>query len=233
MGVMTLAEMRTELQEMYLRGRTDQAVTNTRLDRWINWGYDHVSHPLVHRHPQLLANFDFSLVTDDNTYDISDSATTFQITAVRSVTHYLATTIAATTIRRKLVPRGVRWFDERTNVSGPPTAYTIDENETLILSGVPTSTENGQQIRVRCWREPTLLAANGDLTVLPRRWDELVLLGARWRAYRDLEMREAAELAKIDFGITMNEFPNREHLEAEDTGWAPGLSSRGVMETSQ
>lgn len=231
-GILTLENFRTELQEQFLRGRSDAAVSDTRLDRWINDGYDHVSHPSVHRHAQLLTFFDISLVTGDNSYDISTTVTTFQVTAVRDVTHYLATTIAATTIKRKLAPRGIRWFDERTINEGPPSVYVMDEGETLLISGVPRSTENGQQVRVRCWREPALLTA-GNRSVLPRRYDEAILLAARWRAYRDLEMREAAELAKQDFAIIVNEFPSRDILEAEDTGWAPGISGEPIMESEQ
>lgn len=233
MGVLTLAEFRTELQELFLRGRADVGVSDTRMNRWINDGMDHVSHPSVHRHSQLKANVDVALVTGTNEYDISTTTTTFQITGIRSVTHYLATTIAATTTKRKLVPRGIRWFDERTITEGPPAAFVVDEDETLIITGIPRSAESGQQIRIRCWREPTLLSSDSDTTVLPRRYDEAVLLAARWRAYRDLEMREAAELAKQDFAIMVNEFPDRDSIEAEDTGWAPGLRSESISELEQ
>ena len=229
MGVMTLPDMRTELQELHLKNRSDvTGVTDTRLDRWINWAYDHVSHPSVFQHPQLRDTYEFSLATGTNEYGISPAATSFQITVTISVTYYYDTTISPNTRRRKLRPRDIRWFDDRTINTGPPSIYAIDDDETLFISPVPTSVENGNQVRIRLYKEPTYMTGTAA-TVLTRYWDEVILQGAKWRALRDMEYLGEAEVAKQEYAAMINEVAERRRMDAEDYGWRVDVVSQSVM----
>ena len=97
------------------------------------------------------------------------------------------------------------------------------EGNQLWVEPIPGSNQDGHLLSVLAWRQPADLAAAGDVTVLDSIWDEVILLGARWRAERDLGYRDLAELTKQDFAALINEYQNFDQLDAEDWGWAPGL----------
>jgi hypothetical protein len=148
-----------------------------------------------------------TLATGINEYSISAATVGFQINAIIDVHHAAATaaTLVPTTTKRKLYPKDGRWFDQRTMSATIPTAFAVGApgdavaGEIIKISGVPRADENGQLVIIRCWREPAILAADGTTTVLPRAWDEVISLGAKWRAERDLGYKAAAELTLQDY----------------------------------
>jgi len=217
MGVMTLADFRAELL-FNLKSRNDSGVTSTtRQDLWINTAYRHLTHPSVFRFHEVESQFDFTLVTGTNSYSLAQATVGFFVVAVRQIIYYAATTIAATTRKRKLRPRSQRWFDERTLSSGEPGVYTIDGGN-LIISAVPRSNENGNRLRAKVWREPTALAATSDVTVLPSYWDWAMVKGSQWIAEASLGYKEIAEQTKQDYVGIINEVVPAESIEAEDSG---------------
>jgi hypothetical protein len=236
MGTLQLSEFRTELQFL-LFDRADGAVPDARLNRWINQSYRHVAYPSVYAHREMQARVDFGLVTDQNEYGLGPATigpvmnpveASTQILGVYRVTHYFATTITPTTQRNKLKPRGIQDLDRRTLGSGPPSRYAID-GDILYLDPVPTTTENGQRLQLRFWRQPTDLAANGDVTTIPDIWDEVILLGARWRAERDLGYQDRAELSKQQYAALLNEYQERQDIEVmHEVQWKPDIETGGV-----
>jgi hypothetical protein len=237
MGEMTRQQFENQLIED-LKNRADTIVGDTRIFRWIDYAYNHVSHPKVFRHRQLLANHNVTLATGINEYSISAATVGFQINAIIDVHHIAAIAYAATATKRKLYPKDGRWFDQRTMSATIPTAYAVGApgdvvtGEVLKISGVPRADENGQIVIVRCWREPAILAADGTTTVLPRAWDEVISLGAKWRAERDLGYKAAAELTLQDYAALINDVSNREQIEGEDWGWEVDVVMEPIMETS-
>lgn len=233
MGILTLASFRGELT-LYLRNRSDAAVSTARLDRWINVAYQHMSHPSVRRFRELEVAFNIPLVTNVNTYDVNTAAATdlgagTLISAVYSVAHHLATTIAPTNQKRRLRPRQVDWFDERTIPSGQPTTYLI-EGANIEIMNTPSAQENNQLLRLRGWRIPALLTQITDTTALNGLyWDEVLIVGSQWMAERALGNFDRAETVKQDYVGLINELQEQEQLEGRATGWEASVVVEPTM----
>lgn len=214
MGAITLAELRTETK-FNLRGRADAAMSDARLDRWINAAYRHMCLPNVHKFTEMKAVYDFDLATNDNEYSVSKATVGSKVVGIRSAHHILATTITATAEKRRLSPRNIRWFDRRTLVTGAPTVY-VEEGETFYIHPVPTATHNGQWIRMRYWKEPTALSAVDDVTAIADYYDEVLVVGAQMFAERGLGYNDRAEATKQNYVGLLNEGVESDDLSAED-----------------
>jgi hypothetical protein len=227
MGFLTLdtstENFRSELLlALFDRTDTTNAVPNSRLDLWINQAYRHVTYPSVYMHHELETNYDITLTTS-GTYPLDATTVGFQINGVKNVTHYEAAVASVDDLTRKnkLRPRSITWFDERTLTTGRPSRYAI-YGETLFVDAPPSTGYVGQLLRVRVWQEAALLTT-GLATVIPSIWDEVILLGARWRAERDLGYADRAELTKQNYAALLNEYRERQDFNAMDTEWLPGL----------
>ena len=225
MGLMTLAQFRSELV-FDLKNRADTGPTGVSTERqnlWVNWAYRHVGHPSIHKHRALQVNFTLTLVSGDNQYAFNPSPTAETIVGVRSVSYIQAASDTPSAFKTKLLPRDVRWLEQRSLTTGPPKIVARQGNE-LWLDPVPGANQAGHLLKVHAWKLPNSLAVDADTTVLESQWDEVVLLGARWRAERDLGYRDLAELTKQDFAGLINEYQEFDQLDAEDWGWAPGIA---------
>lgn len=230
MGTMDRETLREDLQQLHLRNRSDVAgVTTARLNRWLDWGYLHISHPTVHRHYQLSAVYDILLVDSTGIYSLNSTTVGFQYNALSSVFYVDATAFTDLVRKRTLKPRPIDWFDNKQISVGEPSIFAIGEAENIYMSPAPSSVEDGNLVRVRGWREPALLSVDTATTVLPPAWDEALLQAARWRALRDLDYKEDAALAKQDMVDVINEIADRRLFEAEMPGWSPGIVSTPVM----
>lgn len=233
MGSLTLSQFRGELL-FDLKNRTDtntvDGFSTARQDLFINAGYLHVTHPSVFRHRELQHSFTIPLVNGQQGYTFDpDPAFGAVITAIRSVSHVFATTDSPTAFRTKLLPKDEQWFQERSVATGAPREYFVRGN-LLLLGPVPGTTEAGQVLVVSAWREPILLTADSQVTVLSTRWDEIVLLAARWRAELHLGYRDLAEATKLDFVSLINEYKDFEQLHGEDWDWSSEVRTESAME---
>lgn len=218
MGVMTLSEFQDAVRYS-LDNRGDLDAT-TQLTRWINWSYVHVGMPNVHRHRELQTTFDITLVTDDIDYRIDAAGRGgVQTAGIYDVTHIQGTSSTDASIARRRLdgPCDIREFDESQFRQGPPARWTTYGTD-LVIDTRPSTTENGQLLVMRVWREPALLVNPSDVTTLLQLWDEAIALGARWRGWRELNRPDRAELAKQDFGAMVNEINARLNRDAEDWG---------------
>ena len=68
MGTMTLENFRTDVTEGVL-DRTD--LSNTNLDRWINFGYLHLSNPSILKHRRLAVSEDEALALNTDAYNLN------------------------------------------------------------------------------------------------------------------------------------------------------------------
>ena len=109
MGTMTYENFSTELSFLLVNRNDVDATNATRIDRWINQAYTYMCHPSVHhfREMQVIANI--TLVSGTNSYDVSTIGSDTPV-ALRWVSYIDATTDTATANKRKLKPRGIRWF---------------------------------------------------------------------------------------------------------------------------
>ena len=234
MGTLTLAQLRTELL-FDLRQRTDrtvsEGVTDDRLNMWINAGYQHVTHPTIFRHRELMHRYSITLVNGVSGYTFTPFGG-FNILSLRSVAHVFGASDTPTTFRVKLLPKDTQWLERRTVTLGAPREFYI-EGDSMYVSPVPNFPYAGHILAIRAFREALPLAADGDTTVMRPLWDEIVLLAARWRAELHLGYREMAEGTKTDFVAMVNEYKSFEDLQGEDEDWSSGLVIKGYMAGAQ
>jgi hypothetical protein len=237
MGEMTREEFDDQLIED-LKNRGDGVFAEARRLRWIDHTYNHVSSPKVFRHRQLYANYTATLATGVNEYSISAATVGFQFNAIIDVFHIEAAAYAPTARKRRLFPRAGRWFDDQTLVAGIPSVYSVEApgdvvaGEIIKISSIPRVDENNQLLRLRGWREPAILVADATTTVIPRVWDEVISLGAKWRAERDLGYKLDAETTLQDYAALINDVAQRETIEGEDWGWEAEVVREAHMETT-
>jgi hypothetical protein len=140
-----------------------------------------------------------------------------------------ATVFSNTAVRTKLRARDAQWFDNRTLATGSrPSSYAIEGN-TFLIDPVPSAVEAGELLFVRAVREPATLTA-GTTTILANRWDEVILLGARWRAELHLGYRDLAEATKLDFAALANEYDGWDRESGEDWDYVSDLRREPTME---
>lgn len=232
MGVMNLQNFRDELI-FVLKNRTDTTdplgFSTTRQDRYINAGYLYLCHPSVFRHREMQHSFTLTLVAGTQGYTFSPVGGV-NIVGIRYAAHVQAATDDPTAFRSKLWPKDEQWFNERSHTSqSDPKDYFVRGNQ-LFISPIPGAGEAGQVIAVGAWREPALLSAVGDTTVLSSVWDEVLVLASRWRAEVHLGYRDLAEATKLDMVSLINEYADFERLHAEDWDWMAEVRTESYME---
>lgn len=218
MGSMTVAEAVAEL-EFLLGNRTDSDADNpARRLRWFNQAYTYMCHPSVHHFREMQAiDNSTTLVTDDNEYSIV-TLNSLNVVAIRFVTHIEATAYTPVATRRRLRPRGIRWLETRNNRSGRPIHYIIDGNS-MFLFGVPTSSENGQLLRIGYYREPKNFGNDISVTELPNYYDRVLLKFTEAFAEADLgDKAKALVTLKEAIGL-LNNAASENELEAEEDGF--------------
>lgn len=228
MGLMTLADYRAELTYL-MKGRTDAAVDNDRLDRTINQAYSHLCQPETRLHKELKARYDGALTDGTNEYDISIAAIGWDVLFIRDVTYYEAAAITATTTKRDVAPVDVNWFNARTiPIGGAPSKYAQD-GELLLIYPVPSAVEDGNLVRITHYREPEPLSLITDTTVLGTYWDRVLLRGAQWLLEYDAGLRELAVLTKQEYVGLINEKRDDYELNAADTGFGVEFKNERIM----
>jgi len=207
----------TEELDFVLKRRNDSDATNAnRLSRWVNQAYTYMCHPSVHHFREMQAiDHATTLATDDYDYDIS-SLNSETVVAIRFVVHIEATAFTATANRRRLTPRSIRWLETRNNRSGRPVHYIVD-GSTLYLYGVPSSTENGQLLRIGYYKEPTTLSGS-TATVLGSYYDRPLLKFAEAFAEADLGNKSLALVTLKEATGLLNNAASENELEAEEDG---------------
>ncbi len=230
MANLTLAQLRTELTFL-LRNRNDSDGTNTtRRDLWINQAYTFMCHPSVHRFREMESIDTLTLATGTNEYSIATLGTnpTNTVVVTRFVTYIQATAFTNTATKRKVRPRRIRGFEQRTLTTGQPVQYVVD-GSTLFISPVPRSNENNHLLRVGYYREPTVLSADSDTTVLPSYYDRPLLQLTQGFAETDLGDREKGMMSIRDATQLLNNAQAENQLEAEDDGFQVEFTLQPVM----
>jgi hypothetical protein len=235
MGVLTLEQIREEVY-FDLGNRTDTAadsgtrrgVNETRLDLWINDALRHLGHPNVFVHRQLMHTFTLTMVDGTNSYTF-DPAGAVSISGIRFASYLRAAADSATVNKRKLKLADDQWFAERTLNTGEPSIYAV-EGDQLLLTPVPGASQAAQLVKVHAWRYPPLLVAGATTTLEPQ-WDELLILGARWRAELHLGLLDLATETRANFAGLLNEYKDWRNANAEDWDWiSPTTQGASPME---
>ena len=233
MGDMTYAEMKVELTFL-LRNRTDpDATDSSRIGRWFDQAYGYMVHPSVHKFREMQSIGTVTLASGTNEYDISTITDTSSVVrtplALRWVTYIDATSYTPTATKRKLLPKGMRWFERRTLSTGRPFNYTIDGNS-LFVSGVPGSSEASKLLRIGFYREPAGLGvSNIGRTELPTYFDRPLLKFAQAFAEADLGDRAKALITLKEAAGLINNAQEETEMEAEDEGFQTEIVLQPAM----
>ena len=236
MGSMTHLELRTATQ-WALDNRTN--ISATQLTRWLNWTYYQVSQPAAHRHQSLQADGEVTMALDQVSYDLP-TILGYTLWGLYGVWYIEGTSITDRTLRRQRLKGSfdVRATDEGSLGSGRPTRYSLwgqtgatGGGQVLNLDRRPSSTDDGRSLLVRGYRTPTSLTTDGQFTVLHPLWDEVLVLGATWRGFRELGEVARAEVAKANFAMLIQEQQDARRLDAEDWGGAFEVDLAPYMNT--
>jgi hypothetical protein len=218
MGDMQLLEMRDALRYSIFN-RAD--LTNPQLNRWINWGYTHLCQPRVFRHRELQIDTGnlVTLVTGQIQYDITAATLGMSVPFLYEVVYVAGPDSGNLNTRRRKLRGGqdVREFAMNNLAQGEPTHYALYGTD-LWVNLRPATTQNGHVVVIRGWREPAPLTSDDQHTVIRGLFDEVILLGARWRAYRELGRYDLAEIAKADFVGMLGDMQEPWSSDAEDWG---------------
>lgn len=224
MGVLTLAEMETDLR-FQLDNRSD--LTSAQLQRWLNWAWKEITDPRRHRHSELQCILDVTTAGPAQFYDIEVGTTATQtIRSIHTVVFYPGNPISASVTRYRLRQVDVRQLEDTntTVATANPTRYAIWNNTAsgnlrrIMLDSIPTAINH--HILIYGYREPDNLSGAGAASFLADAWDEAIVLGARWRGWRDLNQPDRSELAKNDYLGFIAELERERRAELEDR---PGL----------
>lgn len=196
-----------------LGNRTD--VTDTQLVRALNWTLLHVTQPMIYRHVEMMEDLTPSspttLTTGTSTYTLPSRA--FAVVGVK-VTH------PAGSPSRWLDYREPSEFDRFAVVSSnsQPTIFTRGPGTSIRVHQPPAADWNGGTITVRAFVEPTpFTVSNPTSQTSPLRsiWDEVLIVGAKARLWRELGSLELSEAAKGEFTALVNEVTLSQRIEAE------------------
>lgn len=177
---MTPSEMDTELDLM-----TGQAadITQARRYQFISWAEQEIAYRL--RTPEVQSYATTALV-DDRDYYLYPS----DLFAIYSVSY--------PDLGRVLTREDITEFDRiDTKPDGPPSRYAR-YGKTLYIDTLPTSTEEGNLLRIRYAKFLDEVGTTSTSFTLPRQYHEMILLGALYRAMRARREYEQANVIKQD-----------------------------------
>jgi len=225
MGTLNLSTLRSATK-WALDNRAN--ISDAQLNRWINWSYLQVSQPNVQRHQPLQAEGSITLALDQVKYDLP-TLLGYTLWGIYGVWYIEGASITNRTLRRQRLKGAfdVRSTDDSSLGQGRPTRYSLwgqttstGGGQVLNLDRRPSSTDAGRVLLVRGYRTPATLAADGSFTVLHPLWDEVVVLGATWRGFRELNENARAEVARQNFALLIQEQQDARKLDSEDWGGA-------------
>lgn len=204
MGLLTLVELRTELyascdnaDELDPATATGQA----RCDRALNWAYQRLQLPNVFNHLEKQSIQSVVLVAGTSSY---------------AFTLYAIDHVQYESLKRRVTPMTRRQLSSTTLPSGPPTKYA-QWGTNIYFNYVPTVAEAGNTITLWGWSAPTSLVVGGS--ILSTVWDEVIVTGGRWRAWRSLGEQVKADTAREEYAALVNDTVDVLKLGAFDQGW--------------
>jgi hypothetical protein len=223
MGSITINDMRTELAFLLSNRNDADATDSDRIDYWLDSSYRYMCHPSVHKFREMQAiGTSVSMTSGTNEYDITsiqDQSGNYRyVIAIRWVSHIEATSYTPTATKRRLLPRGIRYFEDRTLYTGRPVHYAVD-GESLFLSNVPGSAEDGQLLRIGFYAEPINVTVTA-VTDLPSYFDRPFMKFAQAFAESDLGDRAKALITLKEAQGLLNNAQEETEMEAEDDGFA-------------
>ena len=201
-GTLTFTQFQDRVRYR-LDQRTDtDDLPEEQVQQWINWAYEHVSMPNVYYHHELQSTQNITLTTDAD-YGLNDDV-------------WGIYDVSDTTFGYFLEPRDIRYFDERPITDGQPREFARWQRRIHVRGRPIVGSGVGDNVQIRYWLRPDPLADPSDQTVLHPVWDESIVVGAVWRAWRDLNQPDRAEIAREEFGLLVNEVVQVQKIEGQN-----------------
>lgn len=199
MGLLTLAEFRTDIQSAL----GDLSFDSARVDRWVNFGY-----------LDLASSVDFEILDEDSTTptvastdNIAAPSNNLIIKLVKDITNDQML---------EWVPKA-EYFRRASTPTGTPTCWTRHKDE-IKLNPVPSEVVS---LFVVYKTPPTALSADGDLSVFADAWDPAIFLLAVHHALLALG-REQRSITWLTRAIT---YIQTRITEADFHSSSPGLGA--------
>lgn len=215
MGVLTADEMEPFIR-LGLDNRTD--LTASLYRGWLTWTHRQVGRPEVFEHEALRTSENITLTT------AGQYTLTTGVIAVRGVRN--------STQGYRLDAVDQTWIDDRTTTTGQPGYYhssgelvllaTTQPIRTLQIYPTPSTEFVGDTLAVREIMQASSFSAGSQRSDLEDPWDEVLIQGAIWRAWRTLGNTIRADRALEDFVALINEIQetaNTEALHDRRRGW--------------
>lgn len=189
-----MALVRSELRdEVAFRIADSSSTYSSRINRRLQFAVNTIATDPGFRLHDLMDSYTYTLVTGQNTLDVTVLTNPIGISTVKNITQF-----------RRILPMTANQeasVDETT--TGEPSHYYHFNNSSTGIRLYPTvdAAYNANQLRVRYRRLPAVmtndsslhgLLANSTANSTPDYLDELVILGAAWRMMRDLNETETA-----------------------------------------
>ena len=231
MGTMTLSEIRDEVK-LRLDNRSDAGVADANVNRWVNMAYYHMTHPSIHEFEELSVTREITLVVNQRDYDLSEVTVGHRMIAMRTIHYIHASTDDLTSRRHRLKPRAIQQLDNKQPTASEPRYYYMNEAENLIVDPYPNSAAAGNALIMRYWRQPETLSADGDTSVMPDYYDELLVLGGLYRAEEVLNYRDRSEETRQNYVNLLNDAREKSEVEAFDWDHKSEVRQQLTMRTT-
>jgi hypothetical protein len=229
MGTLTGGQMYNQILD--LLGRTQQDIPAAVANVWLNWSLIHLTDPRVYVHRELIEENTQLLSTGLGNYSIAGS----NLTVTRAMDSVVIKNPNINSQRYLLWPIREKDQFEITGIYPPnlPRWYSWLPGGTAIdIISAPGATYNNWELHIRRIIYPGAMQIDAfpNLTsVIQPAWDEVLVLGAVWRGWRDRLDYARADTMKKETGQMINEIAERLKQEAKDTDWGPQV--RYVDET--
>lgn len=213
MGLLTAVELETELY--YALDSADEFDPSTPAGaanclRALNFSYMRLQLPSVFDHIEKQTTQAIVLATGTGSYPIT----------LRELDH-----IRYNNIPRRLKPFNIRRRSQGLQSPGSPTRYAR-WGSSIYLDFIPTLAENGHTLTAYGWAEPTqLVTSSGAASILNSVWDEVILVGGKWRGWRRLGEGVKADMHREEYAAMVNDNKSVLQAEAFDQGFAPEIGT--------
>lgn len=212
MGELTLAQMRTELSlliDTAVEYDTSTLAGQSRCDRALNFAYKRIQRPSTFNHIEKQTSEVLTLVASTDSY----ASTLYAIDHARY-----------SQVPRRLMPMTMRQRSDLVISNGPPTRYTR-WGTNVFFDHVPTAAEAGQTVTLYGWSALTTLATTLAASALNSEWDQAIIVGGAWYAWRSMGDQTRADTLREEFAALINDAKDVLAIEANDQGWQINVGS--------
>lgn len=204
----TLATMQDELQQM-MSQRADVLKAPARQKKWINRSYQFVCSMISL--PELNAMVQMNLVADQPLYRLpTDLTGKFQV--IEQIKQPVSVVDSVNYLwggRPLIGPISPTHYYGLQDLTDEPVNWGRYNNLLFIYPTPKTTRVLLLPVQIR----PVDLVLDTDSPIIPPKWHEAIVLGARWRAFRDLRVWNEAALAKNDMLGVIRPVEDREAEE--------------------